>query len=90
MIFCTLQQWLTVLVERVVWPKSQLAVPEESLEGRIDAEIETGKVWRVRHLATFWTARSYKQDRFKIGDYIKVVERKGHILFIEPLEQNEQ
>jgi membrane protein implicated in regulation of membrane protease activity len=90
MIFFILQQWLKSLTELVVWARSQPQTFEENLEGRIDAEIEPGKVWRVRHLATFWAARSYKQSSFKIGEYIRVVERKGLVLFIEPLEKNEQ
>jgi len=97
MIFYTLQQWLKPWkqwlkswTEMVLWAKSRPLVPTDDSEGRIDAEIEIGKVWRVRHLATFWTARSHKRGEFKIGDYIRVVGRKGLILFIEPLESNEQ
>lgn len=90
MIFYVLRQWLDTLGRLVAWPKSHPTFSEESVEGRIDAELETGKVWRVRYLATFWAARSYKPGSFKIGDYIKVVERKGLILFIEPLDQTKQ
>lgn len=86
MIFYTLQQWIAVWTELISWLKSEPLVLEESREGRVDAEIETGRVWRVRHLATFWSARSEKKAAFKDGDYVRVVKRKGLILFIEPIE----
>ncbi|MEM6597481.1 MAG: hypothetical protein AAF810_12965 [Cyanobacteria bacterium P01_D01_bin.36] len=90
MIFYTVQQWLTAWSEIVLWAKSQAFMSIEESEGRIDAELESGKVWRVRHLATFWAARSHQKSDFKIGDYIRVVGRKGLTLFIEPIESNEQ
>lgn len=99
MIFYTLQQWLSAWVELFVWLKSQPSTAEQILEGKIDAVIEPGKVWRVRHLATFWMARAGKfpagEPRtgepcdFAAGDYIKIVGRKGLILFIEPFEPDE-
>lgn len=92
MIFYTLRQWLALWADLAMWlwTKPQPHALKESSEGRICAEIETGRVWRVRHLATFWAARTYGKSSFKIGDYVKVVERKGLILFIEPAESLEQ
>jgi membrane protein implicated in regulation of membrane protease activity len=89
MIFYTFQQWLSYMTDWGVLNKSQPQVLKESCEGRIDAELEAGKVWRVRHLATFWAARSHQPNSFQIGDYIRVVERKGLVLFIEPLDKGD-
>ncbi len=104
MIFYTLRQWLSTWVELFVWLKSQPSAAEQILEGKIDAVIEPGKVWRVRHLATFWMARTGKPAAgepvagkppvgeprdFAAGDYIKIVGRKGLVLFIEPFEPGE-
>ncbi len=101
MIFYTLHQWLSVWAKLLGWPQSQPPAfkqieqtleknSEQTLEGKVDDIIEPGKVWRIRHLATFWTARAGKGRDFAAGDYIKIVGRKGLILFIEPLEPDEQ
>lgn len=92
MIFYTLQQWLVLWADLALWlwTKPQDRLPKDNPEGRICAEIETGKEWRVRHLATFWAARTYGKNNFKIGDYVKVVGRKGLVLFIEPVEALDQ
>ena len=87
MIFYIWKQWLNSWIQMTIWAKSHAFTPMEESEGRIDEEIEKGRVWRVRHLATFWAARSTEKREFKIGDYIRVVGRQGLVLFIEPLEE---
>ena len=89
MIFYVLQQRLTACVKLISRSTFHPLALKESPQGRIDEEIEAGKVWRVRYLATFWTARSYKNETFKSGDYIRVVKREGLILFIERIEPAE-
>jgi membrane protein implicated in regulation of membrane protease activity len=59
-------------------------------EGKIAEVVEQGKVWRVWHKATFWFARSRKGTDFKPGDWVKVVGREGTVLFVEPMEEDEQ
>ena len=86
MIFHTLQQWIAYWSELFSWLKAESLTLEDSKEGRVDEEIEVGKVWRVWHLATFWAAHSEKRATFKSGDYVRVVKRKGLVLFIEPIE----
>ena len=80
---------LLSLIMYLVWIQPQSKVTEEILEGRIDRVVETGKAWRVRCLATYWAARSHQTIHLTTGDYIRVVGRKGLILFIEPLEKQE-
>jgi len=99
MIFYTIRAWLQSLGQLFAWADTDTihakqilegnALEDEILEGRIDAILEGRKVWRVRYLATFWTARSGKEERFSPGDYIKIVGRKGLVLLIEPMEEND-
>ncbi len=58
-------------------------------EGKVDKVIEQGRVWRVSHRATFWFARSRQQVDFHPGDWVRVVDRQGIVLFIEPMEDEE-
>jgi membrane protein implicated in regulation of membrane protease activity len=62
-------------------------VPICEYEGKIDKIIESGKVWRVYHKATFWFARSQRSVNFHIGDFVRVVGRRGTVLLIEPEPQ---
>lgn len=73
----------------LVWVQPQQPVTEEILEGKVDKVIETGKIWRVRYLATYWAARSHQKIHLTAGDYIRVVGRKGLVLLIEPLEKQD-
>jgi membrane protein implicated in regulation of membrane protease activity len=59
-------------------------------EGKIETVVEPGKIWRVGHNATFWFARSDSSADFRPGDWVKVIDRQGLTLFIEPLEDSEQ
>lgn len=90
MIFYSLRQWLASWTKLIFWLDSSPISLEENCEGRVDGEIEVGKVWRVWHLATFWAARADKKETFNRGDYIRVVRRKGLVLFIEHVEPNEE
>lgn len=58
-------------------------------EGKISDVIETGKVWRVSYGASYWFARSYKCINLSPGDRVRIIERQGIVLFIEPLEEEE-
>lgn len=90
MIFYTLINFwkkFTFLVVYLLWRQPQPEVCTEVLEGKIDAVIEVGKVWRVRHLATYWSARSHKKINLVVGECIRVVGRKGLVLLIEPMEE---
>lgn len=60
-----------------------------SSEGWIDRVVEPQKIWRVCHRSTFWFARSHRRIDFHPGDWVKVVDRIGIILYIEPLEEKE-
>ena len=57
-------------------------------EGKIEAVMEQGKIWRVWYNATTWSARSDISVEFHPGDWVKVIGRQGLTLFIEPLENN--
>lgn len=59
-------------------------------QGKVDGVVESGRIWRVWHNATYWFARSHKRIDLHPGDWIKVVERRGTILFIEPLEPGDR
>lgn len=90
MIFYTLIRFwklLISLVRYLVWIPPYSATNAEICEGKIDEIIEEGKIWRVRYLATYWFARSGKEIDIDVGDYIKVVGRKGLVLWIEPLDK---
>lgn len=58
-------------------------------EGKVSEVIEPGRVWRVSHQASFWFARSHKQINLVPGDRVRVTNREGIVLFIEPLETEE-
>lgn len=90
MIFYTLirlWQLLISVLKYLVWFQPSTPVTEGILEARIDKVVETGKVLRIRCLATYWTGRSRKEINLTVGDYIKVVGRTGLTLWIEPLER---
>lgn len=57
--------------------------------GEVDEVVKAGKVWRIRHQATFWTARSEQPVELHPGDWVKVVARHGLTLMIEPMERKE-
>lgn len=59
-------------------------------EGKVTQIVEPGKIWRVSHEATIWFAKSHTPVNFLPGDWVRVVERQGTILFIEPLELEKQ
>jgi len=71
-----------------------VASPQEEFqhrrEGIIAQVIEPGKIWQVRHQATYWLARSRKRANFRPGDRVRVVQREDLVLFIEPLETEDQ
>ncbi|HEY9623651.1 MAG TPA: NfeD family protein [Crinalium sp.] len=58
-------------------------------EGEISEVIEPGRVWRVSHQASYWFARSRKRIHLSPGDRVRVVDRQGIVLLIEPLETEE-
>lgn len=58
-------------------------------EGRIDKVIEPQKRWRVFHKASFWPARSHLRADFRPGDSVKIVDRVGITLYIEPADEEE-
>ena len=58
-------------------------------EGKVSQVIEPGRLWRVSHQASFWFARSHKRISLAPGDRVRVTERQGIVLFIEPLETEE-
>lgn len=55
-------------------------------EGKIDKVVEPGRRWRVYHRGVYWTAYSYAGVDFRPGDRVRVVDRDGIVLVIEPLE----
>ncbi|MGP1375226.1 MAG: NfeD family protein [Almyronema sp.] len=81
-----LQNWLSNWSE---WLQPTLEMgAKENLaewEGTIDEIVEPGKLWRVKYQATLWLARSHQLGNFRPGEWVKVVDRKGLVLFIEPL-----
>lgn len=82
-----LRNWLAswFILPQPVW----ISWHEQSLsewEGKVDEIVEPGKRWRVKHQATLWFARSHQLVNLSPGDGVKVVGRKGLILFIEPIE----
>lgn len=60
--------------------------PAHTREGRIARVIEPNKIWQVWYKATYWSARSRTTANFRPGDLVRVVEREGLVLFIEPLD----
>lgn len=58
-------------------------------EGRVDKVVEPGKIWQIWHQATFWFARCRGKADFRPGDWVKVVDRQGIVLFIEPLSPDD-
>lgn len=72
------------------WQTWQPGVLEVKHEGKVDEVVEEGKAWRVKHNSTLWLARSTDWIILSPGDEVKVVGRKGLILFIEPLEMRNQ
>lgn len=65
--------------------------PKSSLdqEGRIDKVLEPQKRWRVFHKASFWPARSHLRADFRPGDSVKIVDRVGITLYIEPADEED-
>lgn len=68
----------------------QPTVSKTEWEGKIEAVVEQGKIWRVWYDATTWTARSNGSTEFHPGDWVKVVGREDLTLLIEPWENNKQ
>jgi hypothetical protein len=58
-------------------------------EGRVDEIIKAGKIWRIWHQASLWTARSEQPLDLHPGDWVRVVARRGLTLMIEPIEREE-
>ncbi|GAB4368015.1 MAG: hypothetical protein Kow00121_06760 [Elainellaceae cyanobacterium] len=71
-------------------PVQKATFPFHKSEGKVDKVVEPGKVWRVCHNATFWFARSHKRINLYPGDWVKIVGRDGIVLFIEPMDVEEQ
>jgi membrane protein implicated in regulation of membrane protease activity len=67
-----------------------LKEPLHRSEGTIASVIEPGKIWQVWHRASYWYARSHKQANFRPGERVRVVEQQDLLLFIEPLETDDQ
>ena len=57
-------------------------------EGKIEAIVEQGKIWRVSHSATTWFARSDNSAEFQLGDWVRVIDRRGVTLVIEKWDDN--
>lgn len=72
-----------------IWNIWKSEILESEREGVIDEVVKQGKVWRVKHHATLWFAQSSKAVSLHPGDWVKVVDRKGLLLFVEPLEKSE-
>ncbi len=58
-------------------------------EGQVTEVIEPGRVWQISHGASYWFARSYRRLNLNPGDLVRVIDRHGIVLIIEPLEVEE-
>lgn len=58
-------------------------------EGKIDKVVEPGRKWRILHRGVYWPAYSRSGIDFRPGDWVKVVDRDGIVLVIEPLGSEE-
>lgn len=84
MILSIVQSWLASFAVQ------QPTACKAEWEGKVKAVVEPGKIWWVWHNATAWSARSHTSADFRPGDWVKVIDRQGSTLIIEPWEPSQQ
>lgn len=56
--------------------------------GEVTKVLKPGVKWRIKYMATFWSARSQVVLNLSPGDEVKVTGRRGGALLIEPVDKN--
>ena len=59
--------------------------PDPTAKGVVDEVISPGYEWRIRLHGVFWHAKSRSYLRMVPGQEVKIIDREGLKLFIEPL-----
>jgi membrane protein implicated in regulation of membrane protease activity len=70
----------------LVWTPRVLDADVEVV-GEVTKVLKPGQEWRVKSMATFWSARSQVVLNLGPGDEVKVTGRKGGALLIEPVNK---
>jgi membrane protein implicated in regulation of membrane protease activity len=72
-----------------VWLRGRGYEGTGNAEGKVDQVTKEGRIWRIQYQASLWTARSKQAIELQPGDWVRVVERQGLTLIIEPLERQD-